>query len=112
MHKPLWQIVILWVVLVGCAGMGGCVCSASQTNQLAPGMKSAGVRTVLGDPSQTQFISNKWVWKYSLNEPWKGFIPYYVVFGRDTQLLEQWFTDEAEYARQQQLWLQAFPPPQ
>jgi hypothetical protein len=63
-------------------------------------------------PKQTQFISNKWVGKYSLHEPWKGFIPYYVVFGRDTQLLEQWFADEAEYARQQQLWLQAFPPPQ
>ena len=50
--------------------------------------------------------------KYSLHEPWKGFIPYYMVFGRDAQALEQWFADEAEDTRQQQLWLQAMPPTQ
>jgi hypothetical protein len=26
--------------------------------------------------------------------------------------LDEWFADEAEYMRQQQLWLQAFPPTQ
>jgi hypothetical protein len=35
-----------------------------------------------------------------------------MVFGRDSHALEQWFADEAHYMRQQQLWLQAFPPPQ
>ncbi|PKO43637.1 MAG: hypothetical protein CVU30_06330 [Betaproteobacteria bacterium HGW-Betaproteobacteria-3] len=97
--------------LSACAGIGG-LSSVSKTNQLSPGMKPAEVKQVLGDPSQTQFISNKWVWKYSLHEPWKGFIPYYMVFGRESQSLEQWFPDEAEYMRQQQLWLQAFPPTQ
>jgi hypothetical protein len=75
-------------------------------------MKPADVKTVLGEPSQTQFISDKWVWKYSLHEPWKGFIPYYMVFSRESQRLEQWFADEAEYVRQQQVWLQAMPPTQ
>jgi hypothetical protein len=75
-------------------------------------MKPSEVRSILGDPSQTQFISNKWVWKYSLHEPWKGFIPYYLVFSRDSQVLEQWFADEAKYMRQRQLWLQAIPPTQ
>jgi hypothetical protein len=96
----------------GCAGSGGGLGSISKTNQLSPGMKPSQVRSILGDPSQTQFISNKWVWKYSLHEPWKGFIPYYLVFSRNSQVLEQWFADEAEYERQQQLWLKAFPPTQ
>lgn len=99
-------------LLSGCAGTGGGLGSISKTNQLSPGMKPAEVRMVLGEPSQTQFISDKWVWKYSLHEPWKGFIPYYMVFGRESQSLEKWFPDEAEYMRQQQLWLQAIPPTQ
>ncbi|ARV17771.1 hypothetical protein AEP_00812 [Curvibacter sp. AEP1-3] len=95
--------------LAGCAGPSGGLGSVVKTNQLAPGMKSAEVKAVLGEPSQTQFISNKWIWKYSLHQTWKGFIPYYLVFNRDTQTLEQWFADEAEYAREQQMWLQAMP---
>jgi len=99
-------------LLAGCAGSGGGIGSISKTNQLSPGMKPSQVRSILGDPSQTQFISNKWVWKYSLHEPWKGFVPFYLVFSRNSQVLEQWFADEAEYARQQRLWLQAIPPTQ
>ena len=91
--------------LSGCAGSGGGLGSISKTNQLSPGMKPSEVRMVLGEPSQTEFFSEKWVWKYSLHEPWKGFTPYYMVFGRESQSLEQWFPDEAEYIRQQQLWL-------
>jgi len=109
--RPL-LIALVLLVHVGCAGSGGGLGSVSKTNQLSPGMKPAEVRAVLGEPSQTQFVANKWVWKYSLHEPWKGFIPYYMVFGRNSQALEQWFADEAEYIRQQRLWLQAFPPPQ
>jgi len=110
--KLLCLVVIFGFLLAGCAGTGGGLGSISKTNQLTPGMKPNEVRDVLGDPSQTQFISNKWIWKYSLHEPWKGFIPYYLVFNQDTQTLEQWFANEAEYLRQQQLWLQAFPPTQ
>ncbi len=100
------------LLLSACAGTGGGLGSVSKTNQLSPGMKPAEVRTVLGEPSQTQFISDKWVWKYSLHETWKGFIPYYMVFNRESQTLERWFADEAEYMRQQQLWIQAMPPTQ
>ena len=84
----------------------------SSTNQLSPGMSPARVRDIMGEPSQTQFVANKWVWKYSLHQPWKGFIPYYLFFGSESQALEGWVADEAEYVRQQQLWMQAFPPTQ
>jgi len=90
----------------------GCFTRVSKTNQLSPGMQPHQVRESMGDPSQTQFIANKWVWKYSLHEPWKGFIPYYLVFSKENPTLESWYANEAEYYRQQQLWLQAFPPTQ
>lgn len=100
-------VVSVLVLFAGCMPM-----QVSSTNQLSPGMSTAQVQTILGGPSQTQFIADKWIWKYSLHQPWKGFIPYYLVFASESQTLEGWFADEAEYARQQQLWLQAFPPPQ
>ena len=112
MSSRLLLASLLAGVLAACAGSGGGLSSVSKTNELAPGMKAAEVKAVLGEPSQTQFVSNKWVWKYSLHEPWKGFISYYMVFGRESQALEQWFADEADYMRQQQLWLQAIPPTQ
>jgi hypothetical protein len=96
-------------LLVGCAGTGGGLGSVEKTKQLSPGMKMAEVRSLLGEPSQTQFVSDKLVWKYSLHEYWKGFVPYYLEFGRKSMALERWFADENEYMRQQQLWLQAIP---
>lgn len=70
------------------------------------------VKVVLGDPSKTHFFSEKWVWTYSLHEYWRGSVPYYLIFSRDSQRLISWYADEAEYMRQQQLWLQAMPPVQ
>ncbi len=75
-------------------------------------MSTGDVKGILGEPAQTQFSSDKWVWKYNLHQPWKGYVPYYLVFGRESQKLESWYPDEAEYMRQQQLWLQAVPPTQ
>ncbi len=99
-------------LLTACASTGGDFGSVAKTNQLAPGMKPAEVKAILGDPSQTQFVADNWVWKYSLHEYWKGYVPYYLVFTREPQTLQRWYSDEAEYLRQQQLWLQAFPPTQ
>lgn len=87
--------------------LSACASNVTKTNQLAPGMTAAQVKESMGEPSQTQFISNKWVWKYSLHQPWVGFIPYYLVFDKDTQTLQQWYADQAEYRAQQELWTKA-----
>ena len=100
------------LILNGCAGAGGGLNSISKTNQLMPGMNANNVKNILGSPSQTQFIAEKWVWKYSLHQVWKGFVPYYLIFGKDDNKLKSWYADEAEYMRMQQLWLQAIPPTQ
>jgi hypothetical protein len=82
-------------------------------------MSADQVRGVMGNPAQTQFVADKWVWKYTLAEWGKGNIPYYLVFGKETQTLDGWFANEAEFYRNQQLWMQTwsqinqtFPPKQ
>jgi len=82
------------------------------TRRLSPGMTPAQVRAAMGNPSQSQFVNQKMVWKYTLHQPWKGFIPYYLVFSKETGNLESWEANEAEYYRQQSLWMAAFPPTQ
>jgi hypothetical protein len=102
--KNLIAGMICFFLLIGCATQ------VSTTNKLSPGMRPEQVKAALGEPSQTQFIGNKWVWNYSLLEPWKGFVPYYVVFSKENPVLESWYADQDEYYRHQELWLKAFPP--
>ncbi len=84
----------------------------SKTNELSPGMTSSQVKAILGEPSQTQFIGDKWVWKYLLQQDSKALVPYYLILGKESQSLQEWYADEEEYLRQRQLWLQEFPPTQ
>ena len=103
-------IFLLGLFISGCAGTGGGLGSISKTNQLAPGMFPNEVKNILGEASQTEFTGDKWVWKYSLHQIGKGFVPFYLVFGKENPKLESWYSNEAEFQQQQQLWLQAFPP--
>lgn len=112
MPAPLW-LLALALSLASCTYHT----NIKATNQLAPGMTAAQVRHTLGEPSSTQFVADKWVWKYTLAKPWTGNIPYYLVFNKDTQTLEQWAANEAEFARNQQMLMQTwgmlnrtFPP--
>ncbi len=108
MRLLLTILITLSATLLGaCAGTGGGLNSVAKTNRLLPGMSVADVKTLLGEPSQTQFVSEKMVWKYSLHEYWKGFVPYYLVFSSEPPALERWYADEAEYQRQQAMWMQA-----
>ena len=51
-------ILVALITLAGCAGTGG-LNSVSKTNNLSPGMNPKEVEEVFGEPSQTQFISEK-----------------------------------------------------
>ena len=110
--KAILKIVSLAISLLivsVCVSTSGGIVKVSKTNELMPGMNPNDVKIILGEPSQTQFVANKWVWKYKLHEPWKSFVPYYLVFSKENFKLQEWYADEAEYHRQQQLWLQAIP---
>ena len=111
-HLRILLLSMLVLTVGGCAGTGGGLGSSSKTNQLAPGMDPGDVKAILGEPSQSQFLGDKWIWKYSLHQYWKGFVPYYLVFSKENSKLTEWYADESEYQRQQQLWLQAMPATQ
>ena len=103
---------MMTLCLCACAGTGGGLDSVSKTNRLLPGMGLGEVKALLGAPSQTQFVGEKLVLKYSLHEYWKGWVPYYLVFGDEPPALQRWYADEAEYQRQQALWMQVVTPMQ
>ncbi|EDM25782.1 hypothetical protein LNTAR_15237 [Lentisphaera araneosa HTCC2155] len=96
---------LMIIAMSSCTSIG--LGTVSKTNELSPGMHSEKVKEVLGEPSQTHFVKNKWIWKYSLHQYFKGWVPYYLVFNKDTQKLESWYADENEYMQQQQLWMQS-----
>lgn len=86
-------------VTLGCASLG--MNTVSKLNDLEPGMSSEQVQEILGEPTTSQVQGDKWVLKYSLHENWKGWVPHYLVFDKDTRRLESWYADEEEYQRNQ-----------
>jgi hypothetical protein len=103
-------IALAMIALAACAGTGGGLNSVTKTNRLLPGMSPQEVKKLLGDPASAQFVGEQLVWKYSLHENWKGFVPHYLVFAEEPPVLKRWFADEAEYQRQQAMWMQALQP--
>ena len=67
-RKMLCTTPFLLVLVSGCAGMSGGLGSTDKTNQLELGMSASEVKHTLGEPSQTQFIADKWGWNYSLHQ--------------------------------------------
>lgn len=103
--KRLFYLFLLFVLLSGCVSLG----NIKKTNDLLPGMTMSEVKCILGQPSQTQFIGDKLVWKYNLHQYWKGWVPYYLAFDKESKKLDSWFADEQEYFRNQKLWLESMP---
>jgi len=105
-------VVFLSVVAVsmtfGCAAIG--MNTVTKLNQLSPGMSPEQVQGILGEPQSTEIKNDKLVQKYTLHENWKGFVPYHMVYNKDTRVLETWYEDEEEYQRMQAQMAQALQP--
>ena len=97
------------MLLTGCAGTGG-LGSIQATQQLRPGMTLAEVQQLLGTPGSTQRLGEFTVWKYLLHQHYKGWVPYYLAFAGEPPTLRVWVADEAEYLRNQAMWMQALQP--
>jgi hypothetical protein len=107
--KTALFIMLSAIILSGCAtGFGG-FNSAVKTNQLRPGMSTNEVEAILGQPASSQFIDGYMIWKYSLQRPWVGWIPYYLAFDAKSMSLAGWQESIDEYYASQSLWVQALP---
>ena len=105
-HRIL-PIILFTIILSGCAGIQTKeLNTAEKTNQLSPGMSYEEVIHLLGQPKSSQFVADKWVLKYSLHDPQRGWVPYYLLFDKKTKRLASWYVDEQEYRRDQQMRMQ------
>ena len=103
MRKCLW-IFICFVIFFGC-GLG----NIKKTTELYPGMTSAQVKGILGNPSSTQYTNDYVIWKYSLHQYWVGWVPYYLAFWAKEMTLAAWQANMSEYYATQQLWIESLP---
>ena len=108
--KRVHGVSVVAVLCVGaaCSALG--MNSVQKLDQLSPGMDSSQVAGILGEPKSSEMQGDQFVLQYTLHENWRGFVPYYFVFDKDTGRLETWYEDEAEYQRMQQQMAAAVQP--
>lgn len=98
--------IFLAAALAACAGTGG-LGSVARTTLLQPGMSEAQVQQLMGTPASVQRGEGGAIWKYSLHEYFKGWVTHHLLFSGEPRRLQAWAADEAEYQRNQAMWLQA-----
>jgi hypothetical protein len=64
--------------------------SIELTAQLRPGMTYAEVESIMGKPKSSQTVNDQWIARYNLQEMWKGYVPYDLVFQADDLTLISW----------------------
>jgi hypothetical protein len=69
------------------------------------------VTALMGAPADVQQGPGGSVWRYSLHEYYKGWVPYYLLFAGQPAALQAWAADEAAYRRTQAAWLAALAQP-
>jgi len=102
-------LAIFCIVVAGCASLDNLkAVTVDKTLELTPGMHHEKVISILGKPKTVQFIGDKVVLKYKLLEYYKGFVPYYMIFEKKSAKLISWYADEAEFQRNQMMWMNAW----
>lgn len=87
----------------GCSGvktMG--LNSIELTNQLKPGMSYDEVEAILGKPKSSKSTNDLWIARWNLQEKWKGYVPYDLVFDSANKSLISWSENSADFEQKQQ----------
>ena len=64
--------------------------SVQLTNQLRPGMTYTEVESIMGKPKSSQMNGDNWIARWNLQEMWRGYVPYDMVFDPKNQTLISW----------------------
>lgn len=75
--------------------------SVQLTNQLRPGMTYEEVENILGTPNSTRSEDGKWIARWNLQEMWRGYIPYDMVFDPEKMTLISWGENTEAFEQQQ-----------
>ncbi len=87
----------------GCSSMKTMQLDSIQlTNQLQPGMTYTEVESLMGKPKSTQIVGEQWIARWNLQEKWKGYVPYDLVFNASDKTLISWSENQQAYAQKQE----------
>lgn len=96
-------VFISTLLLTGCSSMKTMQLDSIQlTNQLSPGMTYTEVESLLGKPKSTQIVGEQLIARWTLQEKWKGYIPYDFVFNASDKTLVSWSENQQAYAQKQE----------
>lgn len=93
-----------WIlfVLTGCGSMKTMsLNSVELTGQLRPGMTYSEVESILGKPKSSRVEGENWIARWNLQEMWKGYIPYDMVFNSKDKTLLSWSENTKAFESQQ-----------
>lgn len=76
--------------------------SIELTNQLHPGMSYSEVVELLGKPKTSRTSGNNYIVRWNLQQMWKGYIPYDMVFKADDKTLISWAENSKAFEQQQE----------
>lgn len=96
-------VIISAVMLANCSGLKTLSLNSVQlTNELKPGMTLTEVEGILGKPRSTHTAGGKLIARWNLQEIWRGYIPYDMVFTPDDQKLVSWGENSEAFDKQQE----------
>ena len=75
--------------------------SIELTNQLKPGMTYNEVESILGKPRSSMVSGDKLIARWNLQQMWKGYIPYDMIFDPTDQTLISWAENKKAWESQQ-----------
>ncbi len=94
------------LILSGCSNMKTLKLDSIQlTNQLQPGMTYTEVESLMGKPKSTQIVGEQLIARWNLQEKWKGYIPYDLVFNAADKTLISWSENQQAYEQRQEQWI-------
>jgi hypothetical protein len=94
---------VLTLILSGCSSMKTMQLDSIQlTNQLQPGMTYTEVESLMGKPKSTQIVGEQLIARWNLQEKWKGYVPYDLVFNAADKTLISWSENQQAYAQKQE----------
>jgi hypothetical protein len=109
-RRSLTVRLLSWVVLLtGIMILSACtniktlkLNSVQLTNQLRPGMSYAEVESLMGKPKSAQVAGEQWIARYNLQEMWRGYIPYDLVFKASDRTLISWSENTRAFNQKQE----------
>jgi hypothetical protein len=101
----LFKLLVCLAMLLtsGCSSMKTMQLDSIQlTNQLQPGMTYTEVESLMGKPKSTQIVGEQLIARWNLQEKWKGYVPYDLVFNATDKTLISWSENQQAYAQKQE----------